>query len=171
MSTAVDISPPSNAASPPPWADSWANPHYYDGITWRRVIAYALDGFFITVLAVVAWFILSFFTIVTFGLLGPIQALVIAALPFLYTIPQIAQPSSATLGMRLMGIRVLSLTPLPGRGGCPTLLQAIIQTVGFYGSMALTGTLICLIALFNPRRRTLHDWMSGVVVVRDIPHV
>lgn len=172
MSTSLDISPsPCPSSSPPPWADPWAHPEYYEGITVRRIIAYFLDVIFLGILGGIAWLILSVFTVITFGLLGPIQALILAALPLLYTIPQIAQPGSSTFGMRLMGIRVLSLTLSPQRGACPTLLQATIQTVGFYGSMILTGLLICLIALFNPRRRTLHDWMAGVVVVRTIPRV
>lgn len=36
----------------------------------------------------------------------------------------------------------------------------------FYATLAITCSLILLVVLFNDRRRTIHDYLSGVVVVR-----
>jgi len=36
----------------------------------------------------------------------------------------------------------------------------------FYASLAFTGSLIMLVVCFNDRRRAVHDYLSGVVVVR-----
>jgi len=49
--------------------------------------------------------------------------------------------------------------------GPPTLPQAVISTLVFYLTLATTGLLL-LVALFTRRHRTLHDLVSGLVVVR-----
>jgi uncharacterized RDD family membrane protein YckC len=47
--------------------------------------------------------------------------------------------------------------------------QAILMAVLFYATIGPTGGLVLLVALFNGRRRTLHDLLSGTVVVRRLP--
>lgn len=163
----VTVIPPN-----PEWGDAWAHPEYFAGITLKRMMAYLLDIMIVAALAVPVWFIGMFLTALSFGLLAPVQALAMALLPLAYHTLLLAGPRSATLGMRVMGVRMMSLAPDTARwGGRPTLFQAIIQIVAFYGSMALTGGLVLLVALFNPRRRTLHDWLAGTVVVNDKPSV
>lgn len=161
--TAVTVIPPE-----PEWADPWRHPLYYRGITFRRVFAYLIDAVIVMVTAGLVWVTSGIFTLLTFGLLWPLQALIVAMVPLLYHSLLIAGPASATLGMRAAGIRVMSIAPgAEADGGRPTLFQAMIQTVAFYGSLAVTGSLILLLALFNPRRRTLHDFLAGTVVVND----
>ena len=58
-----------------------------------------------------------------------------------------------------MGIQVRTLD-----GGHPGYPQAALQTLLFYATMALTGLLL-VVALFNDRRRCLHDWLSGTIIV------
>lgn len=160
----ITIIPPS-----PGWADAWAHPEYFAGVTLRRMLAYGIDVLAVALLAVPVWFIGMFASVLSFGLLAPLQALALALLPLAYHVLLLASPRAATLGMRAMGLRVMSLTPdSQAWGGRPTLFQAMIQTVAFYGSVAVTGSLILLVALFNPRRRTLHDWLAGTVVVNDL---
>lgn len=153
----------------PEWGDAWAHPEYFAAITVKRMLAYLLDILIVAVLAVPVWFIGMFLTALSFGLLAPVQALVLALLPLAYHVVLLAGPRSATLGMRVMGVRMMSLAPGAATwGGRPAPFQAMIQIVAFYGSMALTGGLVLLVALFNPRRRTLHDWLAGTVVVNDL---
>lgn len=160
----VTVIPPN-----PEWGDAWAHPEYFAGITLKRMLAYLLDIMVVAALAVPVWFIGMFLTALSFGLMAPVQALAMALLPLAYHILLLAGPRSATLGMRVMGVRMMSLAPGAATwGGRPPLLQAMIQIIAFYGSMALTGGLVLLVALFNPRRRTLHDWLAGTVVVNDL---
>jgi uncharacterized RDD family membrane protein YckC len=161
--TAVTVIPPQ-----PEWADPWKHPIYYRGVTIRRVFAYLLDIVIVAMAAGLVWIVAGIFTVLTFGLFWPLHALLVALVPLLYHSLLISGPRSATLGMRAAGIRVMSIAPgAEAEGGRPTLFQAMIQTVAFYGSMAVTGTLILLVVLFNPRRRTLHDFLAGTVVVND----
>lgn len=152
----------------PEWGDPWNHPRYYMGITVRRIYGYLLD-------IVVVWLLLGMVYIasvilgaLTLGLLWPLLMVMVALVPIAYHTLTISGPRAATLGMRIAGIRVMSIAPGAERNdGRPSLLQALIQTICFYGSIAVTGALILLLALFNPRRRTLHDFLAGTVVVND----
>jgi uncharacterized RDD family membrane protein YckC len=161
--------PPIIIENQPPWADPWSHPAYFAGITVQRIIAYAIDVVVIALLATMLWIFLMVLGFLTLGLAWTLLWLPAIFLPLSYHILFIAGPHSATPGMRVMGIRVMSLDPQAQDGGRPNLFQAIIQTVAFYGSVATTGSLILLVALFNTRRRTLHDWLAGTVVVNAFP--
>lgn len=142
--------------------DPFAQPYAYEGLVGRRIVAYAIDVTIIAIAAAILWVVLGTATVLSFGLLAPVQAMVIVLLPFAYHILLIAGPHSATWGMRVMGIEVRSIVD----GQRPTVLQAILQVVIFYASIALTSSLILLLAFFNPRRRTLHDYAAGTIVLR-----
>lgn len=159
---AIEIIPPARS-----WDDPWLHPEAFQIITIKRIIAYLIDFTTVGLIVVLTWFAFGILGLATFGLLLPLQALAVALVPLAYHILLIAGPASATLGMRAVGIRVVSIAPDREEGGRPTLFQAMIQTVGFFGSIAMTGSLILVVALFNARRRTLHDWMAGTVVVND----
>jgi len=79
-----------------------------------------------------------------------------------YHVLLIAGPINATLGMRLFGIRVHSVL-----GGPPSLVQAALHAVCFYGSLGLGGGILLIFPFFNTRRRALHDVLAGTVVLRD----
>ncbi len=161
-------------AHQPAWGDPWSHPEYYAGITGKRVIAYLIDLVVVSTLMVLAWAGLAVLGLFTFGLAWHLLWLPGTLGPLAYHSLLIAGRRSATLGMRAMGIRVLSLAPAPLRqgpqlqGGRPTLFQAIILTVAFFASVLATGSLILLVALFNTRRRTMHDWLAQVVVVNNV---
>lgn len=135
--------------------DPMTHPELFDGVMFRRVIAYLID---VTILSGAVLF-LWFLVVVTLGLLGPIAALVTPVIPIAYHSLLIGGPNSATIGMRMMGIEVRRLD-----GGRPDLSLALMQTLLFYATLALTGLLL-IVALFNDRRRCLHDWLSGTLTV------
>lgn len=162
----------------PAWADPWTHPEYFTAITVKRIVAYAIDVVLIGMAVALIWTLLVVLGIFTFGLAWGMLWLPSLLVPLAYHSLQIGGPRSATLGMRAMGIRVASLPPSPDApiriegaqvgGGRPTLFQAIIQTVAFYVTIAATGSLVLLVALFNARRRTVHDWLAATVVVNDL---
>lgn len=144
--------------------DPLVDPAAYRGVTLRRMAAYVVDAWIIFLILVVLHFGLAVVTALTFGLLWPLHLLVVPLVVALaYHSLQIGGPASATIGMRLFGLRVYSIL-----GGRPTMAQAIITTVCFYGSVGVSGGLLLLVALFNPRRRTLHDFLAGTVVLRKV---
>ncbi len=142
--------------------DPLTQPEEYEGLLIRRIVAYAVDLLVLAVVGTVVWLVLGIAGVLTFGLLLPLQAVALAVLPFAYPPLFIASEGSAPLGMRLTGVRVLSILD----GGRPTLAQAVVNVVTFYASLALTGSLVLLVALFNSRSRTLHDYLAGTIVLR-----
>ena len=128
----------------------------YDGLLLRRVIAYLIDVAILSVVFGILWFVL---VVMTFGLLAPLLPL-LALVPVLYH-GYFVGSRSATLGMSVMGLEVRTLD-----GGRPTYLHAFLLAVIFFATIVPTVWLVLLVALFNPQRRTLHDWLVGTLVVR-----
>ncbi|RAU22488.1 hypothetical protein CU669_07265 [Paramagnetospirillum kuznetsovii] len=152
----------------PEWADPWDNPRYYLGVTPRRIYAYLLDVVVVALLCGMMFIASLILGMLSFGLLWPLMMVLMGCVPIAYHTLTIGGERSATLGMRAAGIRVMSIAPgAAATNGKPSLIQALIQTVAFYLSIALTCTLILVVALFNPRRRTVHDVVASTVVVND----
>lgn len=145
-----------------PSLDPERQPELFIGITSKRVFAYLIDLVVIALLSGLIWVCMVVLGLLTLGLLFPLLPVLMALVPLAYHTLGIVGPAQATPGMRMMGVRVVSLAD---QGGGPSLAQALVQTVAFYGSISLTGSLILVVALFNPRRRTLHDWLAGTVVI------
>lgn len=143
--------------------EPFASPEYYHGVLVRRVFAYWIDLFCIGLLIALAWVAFWMLAIASLGLLSPLL-LVLGLIPVLYHTLTIGGPRSATPGMRLTGVEVRSWT-----GERPSYLQAFVQTVLFYVTVYPTWCLVLLIALFERRRRTLHDMLAGTVVIRQAP--
>ena len=143
--------------------DPMGFPLAYEGVTARRLAAYFLDLAVLLMVLIVLYMAFWIVTLMSLGLLWPLHILLTPLLVgLIYHIGQVASPAAATIGMRLFGLRVWSV-----RGGRPEPLQAAVHGFCYYGSMAVTGGLVALVALFNPRRQTLHDMLAGVVVLRE----
>jgi uncharacterized RDD family membrane protein YckC len=85
----------------------------------------------------------------------------LALVPIAYDTVLIGGQSSATFGMRLLGIEVRSRN-----GGRPYWIQALIFSLLFHATMAIFWGVPLLICFFNSRRRTAHDFLANTVVVR-----
>jgi len=141
----------------------YAAPEYYQGVLARRVFAYWIDVLCIALLVGFAWLVLWVLAIASLGLLSPLL-LILGLIPALYHTLAIGGPRSATPGMWLTGVEVRSWT-----GERPSYLQAFVQTILFYVTVYPTWSLVLVVALFNERRRTLHDILAGTVVIRQFP--
>jgi uncharacterized RDD family membrane protein YckC len=144
---------------------SFGNPYLTDefltgGVLSRRCVAWVIDIVLIVLLVWVLWWLMIFVGLLTFGLgWGAIGML--PFVPFCYHFFSLLGAASATPGQRMMGLTVRRNEDF----GPPTALQAFISVLGFYLTLATSGVLL-LVALFTIRHRTLHDLVSGLVVVR-----
>ncbi|MBM3629354.1 MAG: RDD family protein, partial [Alphaproteobacteria bacterium] len=100
--------------------------------------------------------------ILTLGLLSPVLAL-LALVPLAYHTLSVAA-LGATPGQKLLGLEVRDMSLAP-----PTLLQALIQSAIFLLTVPTTAGLALLAVFFLPRRRTLHDLLSNLQVLRRAP--
>ena len=141
-------------------------PEAYEGVIWRRTLAYLIDLCFIGVLAALFWIIFAVLWVVSFGLLGPVLWFLFGLIPLAYHTLLLSGRRSATWGMRCFDVELRSIT-----GERPGFLQALAQTALFYITVGVTCSLILLFVLFNRRKRTLHDFLAGTVLVRTFPVV
>lgn len=145
--------------------DPRVQPELFEGVLARRVVAFFIDVLMIAVpLAFVAIFIFMF-GLVTLGLgwflfffYGPISviwALVYYGLTF-------GSAASATIGMRMVDLEMRTWYGAP----CYFLLGAV-HAIGYWLSVTFLTPFILLVALFNNRRRLLHDMLVGTVVINN----
>jgi uncharacterized RDD family membrane protein YckC len=134
----------------------------YEGVLTRRVIGFCIDYLIIGLLLIpvaIFVFLLGIITLglgwALFGILGPLVAL-------LYVWFTLGGPNQATVGMRMMGVRLERLDGRPVDG-----LLAVVHTVLFWAGNVVLTPLILLAALFTDRKRTIHDLLLGTVVTRS----
>ncbi len=150
-----------NAPQTPLNAAGWAaiDPARLEGVLTRRIFAFLIDAVIIFAIWLFAGLFAGTIAILTLGLLsaGLLLLPVIGPLYHALTIGLFG----ATFGQRMTGLEVRDLLGRP-----PHLLQAIIQTAAFYLTVFPTGGLVLVFVFFLDRRRTLHDWVSGLQVLR-----
>jgi uncharacterized RDD family membrane protein YckC len=139
-------------------------PEAYEGVLWRRTLAYFVDLCIIGVLAVLFWIVFAVLWVLSFGLLGPVLWFLFGLIPLAYHTLLLSSAWSATLGMRLFDLELRSVT-----GERPGFLQALAQTALFYLTVGATCSLILVFALLNRHKRTLHDVLAGTMMVRRFP--
>lgn len=132
-----------------------------EGVLMRRVWAWVIDFLLVGVIVAVLWVALFAFGVLTLGLGFPLLGL-LPIVPLVYHTLFVASRRAATPGQALMDLVVRRDEDLGG----PTLLQAIVFTAGLWLTLG-AGVIWLAAALFTTRKRTLHDIVSGLVVVRN----
>ncbi|MBF0168388.1 MAG: RDD family protein [Alphaproteobacteria bacterium] len=137
------------------------DPLAFDGVLWRRSLAYLIDLIFILLLMLPFGLLLFLGGIVTLGLLW-------APLPFLgitlglcYHTLLVGGAKSSTWGQRLMGLGVATI-----EGQQPNMVQAFVQVLLFYATVTVATPLILLVGLFNAKGRLIQDMLSTLVVLK-----
>jgi uncharacterized RDD family membrane protein YckC len=145
--------------------DPIANPELFDGVVARRMVAFLID---FVILAVPVLFVSMFIFvigIVTFGLgflfytlLWPAMVLWAVA----YYGLTLGSPASATIGMRVMDIEMRTWYGAPAY-----FVLGAVHAVVFWITVSMITPLVLLVCLFNERRRCLHDFLVGTVVINN----
>ena len=133
----------------------------FDGVLGRRAFAYLIDVCLIGAIMIAAWIVFALLTVLSFGLLGPGLWFLFGLIPLAYH-TLLVGGRGATVGMRVLDLELRSWD-----GERPVLLQALAHAALFYLTVGATGCLILLFALVNKRCRTLHDVLSGMLMVRS----
>ena len=145
--------------------DPVRNPELFDGVLLRRTCAFVIDVIIIMVPVALATLFILLFGLVTFGLgwllywlLRP--ATIIWAL--LYYGFTLGSPASATIGMRVMNIQLRTWYGDP----CYFVLGAV-HAIAYWVSVTFLTPLVLIVGFFNDRRRLLHDFVVGTVMIRN----
>jgi uncharacterized RDD family membrane protein YckC len=133
----------------------------YDGVRTRRVFAFLIDYLIVGLLVVLAAVVVAFIGILTFGLGWLLYGILVPLVALVYVWNTMGGPSQATIGMRMMGIRLDRLDGVPIGG-----MTAVVHSVLFWAGNVVLTPLILLATLFTDRKRTVHDLLLGTVVTR-----
>ena len=141
----------------PPW---WRDGAVFERVRIRRILAYLVDLFLLSLVAFAVWFAGGLVVLLSFGLATPLVVGIGALVPLIYHTLFLSMEGNATPGMRALGLRLSTVT-----GAAPEPQQALLHTVLFYVSVSVTNGLILLVSLFSEQKRCLHDMLCGTVVV------
>lgn len=140
--------------------DPVARPELFEGLRWRRTMAFIVDVAMVGTLFMIAAFAVFFLGLLTLGLGWMLYIVLWQAVALLYTAFTLGGPASATPGMRMMG---LEMRLWYGAKVYP--LLAAVHVIAFWLSISFLTPLVLVVCLINERKRLLHDILLGTVVV------
>ncbi|MYZ46694.1 RDD family protein [Rhizobiales bacterium L72] len=142
--------------------DPVLDPALYDGVRTRRLLAFMIDAAFVLVLMVLATIMVAVLGILTLGLGWLLFPLIWPFVAIVYTMFTLGGPASATPGMRFAGLEMRTWL---GERIDP--LLALFHSILFWLSVTLATPLVLLVSLATPRKRLLHDFLAGTIVIRS----
>jgi uncharacterized RDD family membrane protein YckC len=140
------------------------DPRWAEGAIGRRLFAYLVDLVMIAIFTVVLWFVIGLVGVVTFGL-GWVLYAILPLSAVIYSAITVGGPAQSTIGMRMLGLRVVDAAT----GGPVGMLVAAVHALLFYLA-AGTFVLLCLdvlVGMARADRRMGHDLLAGVMLVRS----
>ena len=145
--------------------DPATEPELFEGVLARRVVAFLIDLMIITVPLIFLAIFIFMFGLVTLGLgwflfflmspIAVIWALVYYGMTF-------GSPASATIGMRVVDLEMRTWYGTP----CYFVLGSV-HAVMFWLTVSFLTPFILLVALFNDRKRLLHDMLVGTIAINN----
>jgi len=142
-----------------------SDPRALDGVLTRRMLAFLIDYLIVGLLTIalaVAFFLLGIVTLgagwLLFLVFGPATVLIVLT----YIWRTMGGPDQATVGMKMMGIKIYRMDGSPIDG-----MTAVVHSVLFWAGNVVLTPLILLATLFTDYKRTVHDLLLGTVVLRD----
>lgn len=145
--------------------DPYSQPELFRGVLTRRVFAFLIDLIVLAIPVVFAVVFIAVFGLVTLGLGWALFWLVSPASviwALVYYGATLGGPHSATIGMRVMDLELRTWYGAPGY-----FLLGAMHAVLFWISISMLSPFVLLVGLFNARRRLLHDFVLGTVVINN----
>ncbi|MGB3866066.1 MAG: RDD family protein [Xanthobacteraceae bacterium] len=155
--------PGGGAETRPHAFDPWAEPELFRGVLTRRFFAFLIDLVVLSVPIILAVIFIAVFGVVTLGLGWALFWLVSPASviwAIVYYGMTLGGPHSATVGMRVMDLELRTWYGEPAY-----FLLGATHAVVYWISISVLTPLVLLVGLFNARRRLLHDFVLGTVVI------
>ncbi len=150
---------------PPHAFDPDVEPELFRGVATRRVFAFLIDLVVLSVPVILGYAFIAVFGLLTLGLGWMLfwlawPASVVWAI--LYYGASLGGPHSATVGMRVMDLELRTWYGAPGY-----FVLGAMHAVLFWVSVSFLTPLVVLVGLFNGRRRLLHDFVLGTVIINN----
>ena len=144
--------------------DPNSSPELFENLLMRRVAAFFIDTFVLTLIVSVISIIGLVMGLFTFG---------VSWLALLVVLPlSIVAYYGATLGSEkraTIGMSVMDLVLTPARGGPMNGWAAFAHPLVFWITSWILPPFSLMVALFTPRRQMIHDYIMGTLMVRRSP--
>jgi uncharacterized RDD family membrane protein YckC len=141
------------------------NPELFDGVPARRLVAFLIDLVVLSVPMILLALFIFAAGIVTLGfafiLYGLMPAISVLWALFYYG-ATLGGPRSATIGMRAMDIEMRTWYGAPAY-----FVLGAVHAVVFWVTVSTLTPFVLLVCFFNSRRRLLHDFLLGTVVINN----
>ena len=145
--------------------DPYLEPELFRGVLTRRVVAFIIDVIVLSIPVILGIIFIAVFGLVTLGLGWALFWLVSPASviwALVYYGATLGGPHSATIGMRVMDLELRTWYGAPGY-----FLLGAMHAVLFWISVSVLSPFVLLVGLFNGRRRLLHDFLLGTVIINN----
>ena len=145
--------------------DPWTQPELFRGVLTRRVFAFLIDLVVLSIPVILAYVFIAVFGLITLGLGWLLFWLVWPASviwAIIYYGASLGGPHSATLGMRAMDLELRTWY-----GAAGYFVLGAMHGVLFWISVSMLTPLVVLIGPFNSRRRLLHDFILGTIIINS----
>lgn len=142
--------------------DPVARPELFDAILGRRMMAFVIDAAIIFATTIAVYGVLFIGGIFTLGLTWLLLGVAFPAVALGYTALTLSQPESATIGMRMVELEMRTWYGAPMYA-----LLGAFHALLFYFTVSVLTPLVLLLPLLNERKRCLHDFLAGTVVINN----
>ena len=148
--------------------DPYLQPELFRGVIARRVVAFIIDLIVLSIPVILAVLFIGIFGLVTLGLGWHLFWLVSPASviwALVYYGGTLGGPHSATIGMRVMGLELRTWYGAPGY-----FVLGAMHAILFWILISVLSPFVLFVGLFNARRRLLHDFVLGTVIINSSLH-
>jgi uncharacterized RDD family membrane protein YckC len=140
-------------------------PELFRGVLVRRAFAFLIDLVVLSVPVILGYAFIAVFGLFTLGVGWALfwlawPASVIWAI--VYYGASLGGAHSATIGMRVMDLEIRTWYGAPGY-----FVLGAMHAVLFWITVSFLTPLVVLVGLFNGRRRLLHDFVLGTVIINS----
>lgn len=146
--------------------DPLLQPELFRGVPSRRATAFIIDLLVLLIPVILAILFITLFGLITLGLGWALFWLVSPATVIwglIYYAATLGGPHSATIGMRVMDLELRTWYGAPAY-----YLLGAMHAALFWVSVSVLSPFVILVGLFNRRRRLLHDFLLGTVVINSL---
>ena len=145
--------------------DPAANPELFEGVVARRIVAFLIDFLILSIPVVFVSMFIFVVGVVTFGLGFLLYGLLWPGMviwAIVYYGMTLGGAASATIGMRVMDIEMRTWYGSPAY-----FVLGAVHAVVFWVTVSAITPVVLIVCLFNERRRCLHDFLVGTVVINN----
>lgn len=142
--------------------DPVTHPELFDAVLGRRMVAFLIDAAIIFALTIGVYGLLLIGGVFTLGLTWLLFGVAFPAVALGYNAFTLSRPVSATFGMRMVDLEMRTWYGAPMYA-----LLAAFHALLFYFTVTLLTPLVLILPLFNERKRCLHDYLAGTVVINN----